>query len=393
MRQQEGHPMRIAQLSPLFESVPPKLYGGTERIVHYLAEELVRQGHEVTLFASGDSSTSAKLVPCGNQALRLANAAEPLALHLWMLEKAFQRRDEFDIIHSHLEYLPFPLARRHPDAAVVTTLHGRLDLPELQPLFREYTDAPLVSISDSQREPVSWANWQGTVLHGLPPSQYRFHPEPGRYLAFLGRVSPEKRPDLAMAIAIRSGIPLKMAAKVDRQDRDYFEARIRPFLSHPLVEFVGEIGEDRKEEFLGGALALLFPIDWPEPFGLVMIESMACGTPVIAMRRGSVPEVMRQGVSGFMVRNEDEAVAAVEKAAGLDRAACRAYFESLFTAERMAGDYLDIYRKVTDAAKAPLDAVEALQEEGRPHGGGHNGREQPLHHGQLLPGRNAEKGP
>ena len=391
--------MRIAQLSPLFESVPPRFYGGTERIVHYLAEELVRLGHDVTLFASGDSLTSAKLVPCGEEALRLSNAAEPTAMHLLMIEKAFQHRDEFDIIHSHLDYLPFPMVRRHPEAAVVTTMHGRLDLPELQPFFREYTDIPLVSISDSQRAPVAWANWQGTVFHGLPPSLYRLHTGPGSYLAFLGRISPEKRPDVAIEIAIRSGIPIKMAAKVDKKDRDFFEERIRPSLSHPLVEFVGEIGEDLKEEFLGGAMALLFPIDWPEPFGLVMIEAMACGTPVIAMRRGSVPEVLGQGISGFMVRDEDEAVAAVHAAAGLNRAACRAYFESLFTAERMAGDYLDIYRKVVEGGSA-VDAVHELgvsvdvtDEEGRSYGGGHNGREQPLHHGQLLPGRNAETGP
>lgn len=391
--------MRIAQLSPLFESVPPRFYGGTERIVHYLAEELVRQGHDVTLFASGDSRTSAKLVSCGEEALRLSNAAEPLAMHLLMIEKAFQHRDEFDIIHSHLDYLPFPLVRRHPDSAVVTTMHGRLDLPELQPLFREYMEIPVVSISDSQRGPVAWANWQGTVLHGLPPSQYSFHAGPGTYLAFLGRISPEKRPDVAIEIAIRSGIPIKMAAKVDRTDREFFEDRIKPSLSHPLVEFVGEIGEDLKEEFLGGAMALLFPIDWPEPFGLVMIEAMACGTPVIAMRRGSVPEVLGQGISGFMVRDADEAVAAVHEAAGLDRAACRSYFESLFTAERMAGDYLDIYRKVVErgnafeVADAAGVAVEVMDEEGRSYGGGHNGREQPLHNGQLLPGRNAKTGP
>ncbi|MDB5050405.1 MAG: glycosyl transferase [Fibrobacteres bacterium] len=372
--------MRIAQLSPLFESVPPKLYGGTERIVHYLTEELVRQGHQVTLFASGDSKTSAELVPGWDFALRLGNVSDPLAHHLLMVEKFFQRSGDFDAIHSHLDYLPFPMIRRYPGVPVVTTLHGRLDLPELQPMYREFREIPVVSISGSQREPVAWANWQGTVHHGLPPDLYRFHPKPGSYLAFLGRISPEKRPDLAISIAVRSGMPLKIAAKVDAPDREYFRTHIEPLLSHPLIEFMGEICEERKNEFLGNALALLFPVDWPEPFGLVMIEAMACGTPVIALRRGSVPEVLREGVSGFIVEDEEEAVTAVAAVAMLDRAACRAHFEENFTVKRMADDYQRIYASLTHS-------------DGRGDGRIDNGRGHLLHHGRILPGRKTEPGP
>jgi glycosyltransferase involved in cell wall biosynthesis len=364
----------------LFESVPPKLYGGTERIVHYLTEELVRQGHQVTLFASGDSKTSAELVPGWDCALRLGNVSDPLAHHLLMVEKFFQRCGDFDAIHSHLDYLPYPLIRRHPGVPIVTTLHGRLDLPELQPMYREFPEMAVVSISTAQREPVAWANWQGTVHHGLPPDLYRFNPKPEGYLAFLGRISPEKRPDLAISIAVKSGMALKIAAKVDRPDRDYFHNHIKPLLSNPLIEFIGEIPEDKKNEFLGGALALLFPVDWPEPFGLVMIEAMACGTPVIALRRGSVPEVLREGVSGFIVRDEEEAVAAVAGAAALDRAACRAHFEACFTVKRMADDYQRIY---TNLARAG----------GRADGRSDNGRGYLLHHGRVLSGRKAEPGP
>ncbi|HKP98252.1 MAG TPA: glycosyltransferase family 4 protein [Fibrobacteria bacterium] len=371
--------MRIAQVSPLYESVPPKFYGGTERIVHYLTEELVKQGHQVTLFASGDSRTSAELVPGWERALRLGNVADPLAHHLLMVEKVFQRSGEFDVIHSHVDYLPYPLIRRYPDVPVVTTLHGRLDLPELEPMYREFREIPVISISDSQREPISWANWQGTVHNGLPPDLYDFHPKPGGYLAFLGRISPEKRPDLAISIAIRSGLPLKMAAKVGRPDEDYFHDHIKPLLAHPLIEFVGEIGEGGKAGFLGNAVALLFPVDWPEPFGLAMIEAMACGTPVIALRKGAVPEVVRDGVSGFVVRDEDEAVAAVAAAAALDRAACRAYFEERFTDKRMAEDYLRIYLSLAQAY-------------GRADGGTHNGGGYVLHHGRLLAGGEAEQG-
>jgi glycosyltransferase involved in cell wall biosynthesis len=379
--------MRIAQISPLIESVPPRLYGGTERMVHYLTEELVRQGHRVTLFASGDSRTSAELDPGWHRALRLGGAAEPNAHHLLMLEKAFRRRGDFDVMHFHLDYTAFPLMRRHPEIPAVATMHGRMDLPELDPLYREFRDIPVVSISMSQREPVPWANWIGNVPHGLPPDLYGFHPGPGRYLAFLGRMSPEKRPDLAVSIAVKSGYPLKMAAKVDKADQEYFHDRIEPLLGHPLVEYIGEIGEGEKGEFLGNAIALLFPVDWPEPFGLVMIEAMACGTPVIATPRGSVPEIVRQGVSGFVVADEEEAVDAVERARRLDRAACRAHFEERFAAGRMARDYLGIYSKAMEAASA------GPGRDWGSYGGSNQHWGQILHNGQLLAGRKAEPGP
>jgi len=277
--------MKIAQVSPLYESVPPKLYGGTERVVSNLTEELVRLGHDVTLFASGDSRTSAKLVAPCSQALRLdADCRDQMAYHMILLDQVFERIKDFDIVHFHIDYLHYPLSRR-ATTAHVTTLHGRLDLPELATLYRRFPDVPLVSISDAQRRPIASANWQGTVYHGLPRDLYEFHPATGKYLAFLGRISPEKRVDRAIEIACRSGLPLKIAAKVDPADREYFKCEIEPLLDDPLVEFIGEIDDRQKSEFLGGALALLFPIDWPEPFGLVMIESMASGTPVIGWKR------------------------------------------------------------------------------------------------------------
>lgn len=337
--------MKIAQVSPLYESVPPKLYGGTERVVSWLTEELVRQGHEVTLFASGDSNTSAKLVSCAPEALRLAGCREPLAHHLLMLEEVARRLDEFDIVHYHVDYLHFPLSRRSR-VPQLTTLHGRLDSPELAPLFREYREMPLVSISNDQRRPLPFANWVGTVYHGLPQDQFRLNPKGGEYLAFLGRISPEKRPDRAIEIARRAGLPLKIAAKVDRADQEYFEREIKPLLDHPLVEFIGEINDADKQDFLGGALALLFPIDWPEPFGLVMIEAMACGTPVIAWCCGSVPEVMEDGVTGYVVDSLEGAVQAVRRVEELDRRACRAVFERRFTSRRMAEGYLRLYRQI-----------------------------------------------
>jgi glycosyltransferase involved in cell wall biosynthesis len=339
-------PLRIAQVAPLHESVPPRLYGGTERVVSYLTEELVGLGHDVTLFASGDSMTSARLVALCDRSLRLGSPeGDPIAAHLLLLERVFAEADQFDVIHFHCDYLHFPLTRR---AAVpsVTTLHGRLDLPDLIPLYREYAEIPLVSISDAQRSPIPWANWRATVPHGLPSDFASLHSEPGHYAALLGRVSPEKGVDRAIEIARRAGIPLRIAAKVDRADRDYFEAVIRPLLDDPGVEFIGEIGEEEKEEFLGGAVALLFPIDWPEPFGLVMIEAMACGTPVIAYCRGSVPEVLEDGVTGAVVSNVDEAVAALSGIGRLDRARCRRVFEARFTAARMARDYLRVYEGV-----------------------------------------------
>jgi glycosyltransferase involved in cell wall biosynthesis len=341
--------MRIAQVAPLTESVPPTLYGGTERIVSYLTEELVRLRHDVTLFASGDSRTSAKLVPIWPHALRLAGAChDDLAPHVLMVERVARHAKEFDVIHFHTADLHFPVARRIRTPHL-TTLHGRLDLPELVPLYREFSDIPVIAISNAQRAPLPHAQWKGTVYHGLPPGLLAFHPGPGSYLAFLGRISPEKRVDRAIEIATALGWPLRIAAKVDRADTDYFEKSIRPLLDNPLIELVGEIGEAEKSEFLGRAMALLFPIDWPEPFGLVMIESLACGTPVVAFRGGSVEEVIDHGMTGFIVDSIDEAVDATRRAAALDRAVCRRTFERRFTAVRMAADYVGLYEHTLEA--------------------------------------------
>lgn len=338
--------MRIAQVSPLYESVPPQLYGGTERVVSYLTEALVDMGHDVTLFASGDSQTSAYLVPCCEKALRLdGTSIDPLSRHIFQLEQVLRENDKrpFDVIHWHTDNLSWPIQRRIRTASV-TTLHGRLDLPDLEPLFREFNDIPVVSISDAQRAPARHLNWQRTVYHGVPAHLYRFRAEPGDYLAFLGRISPEKRVDRAIEIAQRAGIPLKIAAKIDKADREYYERIIAPKMKSPLVEYIGEIGEHEKSEFLGGAKALLFPIDWPEPFGLVMIEAMACGTPVIAYPHGSVPEVVEHGRTGFIVNSIEEAVRAVERLGELDRCHCRQRFEERFTVERMAAEYVEVYR-------------------------------------------------
>ncbi len=342
--------MRIAQVAPLYESVPPKLYGGTERVVSYLTEELVRQGHEVTLFASGDSITNAHLIPGCPKSLRLdRDCIDQLAHHFVMLEQVFREAAaRFDVIHFHIDYLHFPWTKREGFPAV-TTLHGRLNIPDLVTLYKEYGPMPVISISDNQREPLPWLNWQRTVYHGLPRDLYSFRPDPGKYLAFLGRISPEKRVDHAIAIAKRLGMPLKIAAKVDKVDREYFVETIKPLLDNPFVEYIGEIGEKEKDEFLGDAHALLFPIDWPEPFGLVMIEAMACGTPVVAFRRGSVPEIMKDGVTGFIVDDVDTAVKAVERIPSLSRKACRQYFDEHFTASRMALDYLAVYRRLIEA--------------------------------------------
>ena len=347
--------MRIAQIAPLTESVPPKLYGGTERVVSYLTDELVRQGHTVTLFASGDSKTTARLVAGSARALRLAGVSDGLSAHLVMVEQVARRASEFDVMHFHIAPLHFPTLR-HVDVPHVTTLHGRLDLPELGPLYTEYSEVPVVSISDAQRGPLPQANWAATIHHGLPPALLHFHPGSGHYLAFIGRISPEKRVDRAIAIATACGWPLRIAAKVDDVDKRYFEEQIRPLLANPLVEFVGEIGETEKDAFLGNARALLFPIDWPEPFGLVMIESMACGTPVIAFRGGSVPEVLEDGVTGFVVQDMDEAIAATRRVGELSRAACRNAFERRFTVKRMASDYVKLYRSLVDARSSHLIA-------------------------------------
>ncbi len=350
--------MKIAQVAPLIESVPPRLYGGTERVVSYLTEELVRQGHDVTLFASGDSQTAAKLVASVPQALRLDPAVKDvLPYAILQLEHLRQRIDEFDVVHFHGDYLHLPLARALLGTQVVTTMHGRLDLPDYQPLFKEFADTPLVSISNEQRRPLPNACWVGTVYHGLPTSVCEFQPHPrGRYLAFLGRISPEKRPDRAIEIAARAGMTLRIAAKVDDADRDYFRAEIEPLLSQPHVEYVGEISEDQKAEFLGNADALLFPIDWPEPFGLAMIEAMSCGTPCIAWRAGSVPEVVDEGVSGWIVDSIDAAVEAVQRLPLLDRHKVRARFEQRFSAERMARNYLHIYTALATGDIASLAA-------------------------------------
>ena len=338
--------MRIAQVAPLYESCPPQLYGGTERVVSYLTEELVRQGHEVTLFASGDSRTAATLrAPC-DRALRFCSECmDPLPYHLVMLNHVARSADMFDIIHFHIDQLHFPLFAPLWHKTLTTT-HGRLDLPDLPILFREFPMMPLVSISDAQRAPLRWASWYGTVHHGLPADLYTLGKGEGGYLAFIGRISPEKGVEKAIEIARRAGIPLKIAAKVDKIDLDYYNTKIKPLMKEPNLEFIGEIGEREKRDFLGQAMALLFPIDWPEPFGLVTIEAMANGTPVVAWQRGAVPEVLDHGVTGFIVDGVDEAVAALPRAATLDRRAIRRRFEERFTVERMARDYVALYKDV-----------------------------------------------
>jgi glycosyltransferase involved in cell wall biosynthesis len=348
--------MKIAQIAPLAESVPPRLYGGTERVVSNLTEELVRQGHDVTLFASGDSRTSANLVPCTDVALRLnPQVIDHLPFHLMMLDMVLRRADEFDVLHFHIDLLQFPTIRRISNRTV-TTLHGRLDLPDLVPFYKAFPEIPLVSISDHQRLPMPQVNWVGRVHHGIPSGMLAFNPRPIRpYLAFLGRISPEKRPDRAIEIAVRAGMPLKIAAKIDNVDRSYWDDTIAPLIArHPNVEYIGEITDTQKSDFLGNASALLFPIDWPEPFGLVMIEAMACGTPVVAFRSASVPEVLEDGLSGFIVKDIDDAVAAVSRIGSLDRAAIRATFEARFSVERMACDYLAIYRALPGVKESPV---------------------------------------
>ncbi len=349
--------MRIAQIAPLHEAVPPRLYGGTERIVSYLTEELVTLGHEVTLFASGDSVTNAELVSAWPRALRLdASVRDSNALHALLLERVRERAEAFDVLHFHLDYLPFSLFGRQK-VPFLTTLHGRLDLPELQPVFDAFPRAGVVSISDRQRRPLPQANWLATIHHGLPMGLLQpIDVAPG-YLAFLGRICPEKCPDRAIRIARACGMPIRLAAKVDRVDQEYFEQEIAPMLDGEHARLIGEIGDDAKSAFLSGARALLLPIDWPEPFGLVMIEAMACGTPVIAFNRGSVPEVIEDGVTGFIVESAAEAVAAVGRLGELDRAAIRARFEERFSAQRMAEDYLAIYRQLARVDMAALGAT------------------------------------
>jgi glycosyltransferase involved in cell wall biosynthesis len=344
----KGPNVKIAQIAPLFESVPPRLYGGTERVVSYLTEELVRQGHQVTLFASQDSFTSAELVPCSTRALRLdPDVRDPVPHYMVMLDKVRERVEDFDILHFHIDYLHFPLFR-HEYARTLTTIHGRQDLSDHLPFYRRFADMPLASISNAQRTPLPGANFIGTVYHGLPSDLLRpkVDRSAGGYLAFIGRISPEKRPDRAIAIARAAGLPLKIAAKVDKADETYFQDIIAPMLNGPNIEFIGEISENAKSDFLGRAAALLFPIDWPEPFGLVMIEAMACGTPVLAFRHGSVPEVIDDGLTGCIVSDVDEGVLALPRLLALDRNAIRARFEERFSAGRMTSDYVRLYQKM-----------------------------------------------
>jgi glycosyltransferase involved in cell wall biosynthesis len=341
--------MRIAQLAPLVESVPPKLYGGTERVVSWLTEELVEMGHEVTLFASGDSITDAVLEPCSRRALRLdSGRCDPMLAYGTMLARLAELAGQFDVVHSHIEWVHIPLLNR-PGVPFVTTVHGRLDLPDLERCFeRCFAEAPFVSISDAQRAPLPQAHWVGTVYHGLPKQLLRPNFAPEGYLAFLGRICPEKGPEAAISLARAAGLPLKIAAKVDRADQAYFERKISPLIDGESIKFIGEIDEWQKAEFLGNAAALLFPICWPEPFGLVLIEAMACGTPVVAFRCGSVPEVIEDGVTGLVVGSDEDALSAIDRLASLDRRAVRASFEQRFTARRMANDYIGIYQRVID---------------------------------------------
>jgi glycosyltransferase involved in cell wall biosynthesis len=351
--------MRIAQVAPLYERVPPRLYGGTERIVSYLTEELVRKGHDVTLFASGDSITAAELVSSCDSALRLnPRVVDAIPYHVMLIEQVMERAHEFDIIHFHMDLLHLPFARRLGTRSL-TTLHGRLDLPDLPAFYDMFGASPLVSCSDNQQKPLAGVNWVGTVHHGLPANLLRPTASgEGGYLAFLGRISPEKGPDRAIEIATRLGMELKIAAKIDKADQAFWDSRIGPLVrSHPNVEFIGEVSEAEKAEFLNNARALLFPIDWPEPFGLVMIEAMACGTPVIAFRSGSVPEVIEDGVSGFIVEGIDQAVAAVQRLDEIDRAGVRRAFERRFTAEHMTNNYLNIYRRLIGSNRPSMKAT------------------------------------
>jgi glycosyltransferase involved in cell wall biosynthesis len=346
--------MKIAQISPLMESVPPRLYGGSERIVSYLTDELVRQGHDVTLFASGDSVSSANLVRCVPMALRLdANVKDPIPYYMLMLDRVREMADEFDILHFHIDQFHFPLFR--PIAQrTVTTLHGRQDLHDLKPLYVGFSDMPLVSISNSQRKPIANANFAATVYHGLPAQTLKPNYKPsGDYVAFLGRISPEKRPDRAIRIAQALGLRIKIAAKIDKVDEAYFREHIASLFNLPGVEYIGEIDERSKSEFLGEANALLFPIDWPEPFGLSMIEAMACGTPVLAFRCGSVPEIIDPGVTGLIVDSMDEAIRVMPQVLALDRRAVRQKFEQRFSASRMAKDYVQVYRSLIKQQALP----------------------------------------
>lgn len=350
--------MKIAQIAPLYESVPPKLYGGTERVVSYLTEELVNQGHEVTLFASGDSETKAQLVSHIHQALRLNKEVEdPLSHHIVQMQDFIERAKDFDVIHFHTDYLYFPVAQLLGKPHL-TTLHGRLDIPDLQYIYRKFNKEPLVSISNAQRKPLNFANWIGTVYHGLPLNLYKKGNGSGDYVAFLGRISPEKRVDRAIEMAGRAGVKIKIAAKIDKADMDYYHSGIKQLLKQPHVEFIGEIGEKEKGEFLGNAKALLFPIDWPEPFGMVVIEALACGTPVIAWPHGSVPEILNEGESGFIVGEMDAAVRALKNVETLDRSQVRKVFEERFSVSAMAGNYFQLYKKLLATKDSGSEALQ-----------------------------------
>lgn len=351
---QPARRLRIAQVAPLYESVPPKLYGGTERVVSYLTEELVRRGHDVTLYASGDSRTAARLEAGHPESLRLAGLT-PIGpgLQLPMLSDLYEQPDRFDIIHAHIDYWIFPYVRLAPVPPTVSTMHGRLDVEALRPIYEHFLEPPLISISDAQRKPLPFMNWVGTVYHGLPRDLLSYNPKGGKYLAFLGRISPEKRPELAIEVATRVGLPLKIAAKVDAADREYYERTIKPMLSRPGVEFIGEIDDVQKSEFLGNALALLFPIEWPEPFGLVMIESMACGTPVVARPLGSVPEVVVHGRTGWWCDTLDDMVTAVRRAPALDPGDSRRWVENHFSVSVMVDGYERLYRRLVATSRRP----------------------------------------
>jgi glycosyltransferase involved in cell wall biosynthesis len=354
-------PLRIAQVATLYERIPPLLYGGTERVVSYLTEELVRRGHDVTLFASGDSKTRAKLWPGCPKALRLAGKPElGASLQFAMLSDVYERGlGRYDVVHTHVDYWSFAFANL-TGIPTVATMHGRLNIPELHPVYQRYRSVPLVSISESQRKPLPFMNWVATIHHGLPRDLLRFNPRPGKYLAFLGRISPEKRPDMAIEVARKVGIPLKIAAKVDKFDREYFEAVIKPRLAPPDIEYIGEISDAEKSEFLGGAYGLVFSIDWPEPFGLAMIEALACGTPVLARPCGSVPEVLRHGVTGYIAETVDELAQAVNKIDKLSRLTCRDEFERRFTVEQMADRYEKVYLAIIESQRASTAKRDAL---------------------------------
>ena len=348
--------MRIAQVAPLFERVPPVTYGGTERVVAYLTDALVELGHDVTLFASGDSLTRARLVSAAPRSLRLdTTCRDTMAPQIRELELVSRTAHHFDVIHFHTGFLHLPLAR-HLAAPSVTTMHGRLDSGELTPLMKDFSDAPFVSISNHQRRPYPNQNWCATVYHGLPPRLLPCRETPGQYVAFVGRISPEKRVDRAIEIARRAGMELRIAAKIDAADKEYFEREIAQLMDQPHVRYLGEIGEEEKAVLLGGARALLFPIDWPEPFGMVVIEALSCGTPVLAWPDGSVPELLEPGVTGWIVDSIDAAVEALRQVDAIDRSVCRAAFEQRFTAERMARDYVAVYKRLQEASRVRLEA-------------------------------------